>query len=141
MQVWRGFCGLAVIASLALPISEANAGARKYRTDDRLAATSLFVGLGTTAGFFALRGWKFNGKGPYHGVGRAQAFVMMTAACLAVSPIVGTVAVGRELTYREAYGLFADCVIPFVGSYLVDRAFDANPQGERAIKAQARARR
>jgi hypothetical protein len=56
--------------------------------------------------------------------------IVTTAGCLALSPIVGTVLTQRQLTYREAYGLFADCVIPFIGAWLVDKAFDAHPEWE-----------
>ncbi|HEY2533237.1 MAG TPA: hypothetical protein VGJ20_35780 [Xanthobacteraceae bacterium] len=39
-----------------------------------------------------------------------------------LDPIIGTLALQRALTPREAYTGIAGCVIPFVGSWLVDQA-------------------
>ncbi len=84
----------------------------------------------STAGYFALRDWRLNSHGRLHGLTSAGAMTVTTMGCLALSPIVGTVMVRRELTFREAYALTADCVIPFVGGWLVNRAFDAHPEWE-----------
>jgi hypothetical protein len=65
-----------------------------------------------------------------NGLTSAGAVVVTTAGCLALSPIVGTALTQRELTYREAYGLFADCIIPFIGAWLVEKAFEAHPEWE-----------
>ena len=39
--------------------------------------------------------------------------------------MVGTVVLNRPLTYREAHILIADCVIPFVGGWLVNEAYNS----------------
>jgi hypothetical protein len=46
----------------------------------------------------------------------------------------------RELTYREAYGLTADCIIPFIGSWLVDKTLDAHPEWDPDLAAARQAR-
>jgi hypothetical protein len=115
------------IAALVLICQSANATPRRHRSEPGLTAASVAVGVGSTAGFFALRDWKLRGSGRVNGFTATGAAVVTTMGCLALSPIVGTVLIGRELTYREAYGLTADCIIPFIGSWLVDKAFDAHP--------------
>ena len=120
-----------VCAVFAVSCQNGNAKTlRKHETDPRLSATSFGVGVAGTAGFFALRNWQLHNKGKLNGLGVNGAAVMTTAGCLALSPIVGTIVVQRELTFREAYGLVADCVVPFVGAWLVNKAFDAHPEWE-----------
>ncbi len=52
-----------------------------------------------------------------------------TAGCLALSPIVAGYLVNanehRELTSREVHVLLADCTIPLVGGWLMNRYFDS----------------
>jgi hypothetical protein len=121
-------------ALVALPLfcQSANAGSSTpHRTDPRITAASIGVGAATTAGFFALRDWRLNNSNRrLNGFTGTGAAVVTTMGCLALSPIVGTVMVGRELTFREAYALTADCVVPFVGAWLVNKAFDAHPEWE-----------
>ena len=116
---------------LSMSCQTGHAGpSRKHETDPRISAVSLGVGAAGTAGFFALRNWQLHNKGRLNGLGINGAAVVTTAGCLALSPIVGTIVVQRELTFREAYGLTLDCVVPFVGSWLVNKAFDAHPEWE-----------
>jgi len=128
----RMLSGLTVVgAALALFCQTADAGPlRKNQSDPRLSAASLGVGIASTVGFFALRNWQLHNHGRLNGLGMNGAAVVTTGACLALSPIVGTLMVQRELTFREAYALTADCVVPFVGGWLVNKAFDAHPECE-----------
>lgn len=120
-----------VVAALAVLCQSANAGARRQHTDDpRLRAASFGVGTASTVGYFALRDWHLNKHGRVNGLSTGGAVALTTMGCLALSPIVGTVMVQRELTFREAYALTADCVIPFIGAWLVNKAFDAHPEWE-----------
>jgi hypothetical protein len=129
MRQWYLAC--TVVAALTLLCQSANAGSRRQHTDDpRLKAVSFGVGTAITVGYFALRGWHLNKHGHVHGLSAGGAVALTTMGCLALSPIVGTVIVQRELTFREAYALTADCVIPFVGAWLVNKAFDAHPEWE-----------
>ena len=127
------------LVALAFLLQGANAASRH----PGVTATSIGVGAASTAGFFALQGWELNGSHRSGALGSTGAAVVTTAGCLALSPIVGTVLTQRPLTYREAYGLFADCVIPFIGAWLVDQAFDAHPEWEpdRAVARSERSGR
>ena len=49
---------------------------------------------------------------------------------MAVSPMVATMVVNRPLTMREAHVLVASCVLPIVGGWLVNEAYDAHPEWE-----------
>jgi hypothetical protein len=44
--------------------------------------------------------------------------------CAALSPIVATAVINRPLTYREAHIMIADCLIPIVGGWLVNEAYN-----------------
>jgi hypothetical protein len=116
-------------------------GAKAADRHPGITAASIGVGAASTAGFFALQGWTLKGHHRSGALGSTGAAVVTTAGCLAVSPMVATVLTQRQLTYREAYGLFADCMIPFIGAWLVDKAFDAHPEWEpdRAVARPARA--
>jgi hypothetical protein len=98
-----------------------------------------------TAAYFGLRDWSWrhpkNAK-----VSDGGATVITTFGCMALSPIVSTVVLQRELTMREAYAMTGDCIIPFVGGWLVNQAFDAHPEWEaktarKAVRKTARHRR
>jgi hypothetical protein len=131
MQRRVGF-SMAVVAALVLFCQSADAGARRHRHSDddmRLTAAGIGVGVGSTAAYFALRDWRSHPR-PFHGISQGGAFAISTLGCMGVSPIVATIVVQRELTMREAYAMTADCVIPFVGSWLMNKAFDAHPEWE-----------
>ena len=53
---------------------------------------------------------------------------MTTVGCMALSPMIASIVVyntqGRNLTHREAMGMGADCIVPFLGSLIVNAAFD-----------------
>ncbi|NWG23275.1 MAG: hypothetical protein HXY30_02470 [Pseudorhodoplanes sp.] len=56
----------------------------------------------------------------------SAAFALSTIGCAAVSPIIGTMAVDRPLTMREVYISTGNCVVPFVGGWLMNAWFDRN---------------
>lgn len=56
----------------------------------------------------------------------AAAFGVTTFGCMVLYPIIGTIAVHRELTPREAYSGILGCVIPFVGGWIVDQTLPHN---------------
>jgi hypothetical protein len=91
--------------------------------DPRLTASGIVVGAGATAGYFALR--RHHGyKVPFleHHVQPALAYGLTTFACMVVYPMVGTIAVNRPLTPREAYVGMGNCILPFIGGWIVDAA-------------------
>jgi hypothetical protein len=138
MKPWLGaVAGVAVV--LGALCQNADARPRNRKGDDtRLTATGFAVGAGMTAAYFALRNWRW--KEPRNAkVSNGGATVITTVGCMALSPIVGTIMVQRELTLREAYVMTADCVIPFVGGWLMNKAFDDHPEWE-SVAARPRRR-
>jgi len=127
MQKWCGFLAV-VAATMALLCHGAEAGGKRPGDGKKLFWSGVAAGAAGTATYFALRDWSLHPKNPALSDGGAM--VMGTMACAALSPIISTIAVKRELTLREAYAMSWDCVIPFVGSYLVNKAFDAHPEWE-----------
>ena len=60
-------------------------------------------------------------------------YVMAATFCGATNlwvqaAIKGPIRHQGELTFREAHKAVWNCFLPFVGGWMVDRAFDANPQ-------------
>jgi hypothetical protein len=94
------------------------------RVDPTLSAVSTGVGAGWTAGYFAINHWNWKWNAATAGISQAGAIVGTTMGCAATSPMVGTAVLNRPLTYREAHILIADCVIPFVGGWLVNEAYN-----------------
>jgi hypothetical protein len=97
----------------------------------KLAAVAIGVGAATTAGFFALNDWRWNGwDSTRHGVTRLGAYGLTTMGCAAVSPMVATVVLERPLTMREAHVLVASCVVPILGGLIVNAIWDQHPEWE-----------
>jgi putative flippase GtrA len=122
----------ALAAAFAFATQSAQAGG--YHHDKRkLAAVAIGVGAASTAGFFALNNWRWSGwntNGSAGGLTRLGAYGVTTMGCAAVSPMVATVVLQRQLTMREAHTLIGSCVVPIVGGLLVDAIWQANPQWE-----------
>jgi hypothetical protein len=119
----------AVIAASAFTCQGADAKEGKHHEDKRLAAVSIGVGAASTAAYFAINDWKWdwnNGSG----ISQWGAWGITTVGCAAVSPMVATVVLNRPLTMREGHVLFASCVLPIVGGWLVNEAYDAHPEWE-----------
>jgi len=120
----------AAAAALCLSSHAADAGPRK-QLDPRLTVTSIAVGAGATVAYFGIGGWHFNGEWNLsngNGVTKFGAWAATTIGCMAVSPMVGSVVVQRPLTLREAQVLTASCVIPIIGGWLVNEAWNAHPE-------------
>ncbi len=102
--------------------------------DPKLAASNFWVNAGATGAYFGLRsGWRgtqygwvgnrYVAKNP--GIHAATpAFIATSAACAAVSPIVGTMITQRELTQREVFVSTANCFIPVIGGWAMNYWFD-----------------
>jgi hypothetical protein len=113
----------AVIAAFAFTAQAANAGSRRH-IDKRLAAVSIGVGAASTAGFFALNDWHWKWDSARHGITSLGAWGATTIGCAALSPMVATVVLNRPLTYREAHILVGSCLIPVIGGWLVNEAYN-----------------
>jgi hypothetical protein len=102
----------AVLAAFVLTAPGANA--KHKHADKRLGYVSLGVGAAWTAGTLAAKNLSV---GAGIGVG--------TFGCAVTSPMVATAVLNRPLTYREAHVLIGSCIIPVVGGWLVNEAYDS----------------
>ena len=114
----------AVAAVFAFGLHSAQAGTTSPRDRTTLAVVGTGVGLGMTAGYFALNDWHWKWDSARHGVTALGATVLTTFGCAALSPIVATAVLNRPLTYREAHILIGGCVIPIIGGWLIDQAYE-----------------
>jgi hypothetical protein len=86
--------------------------------DPRLTGTGVALGIGSDVASYALV--------HKHGVpatriaSPAFAYGITAFGCAVVYPILGTLVLHRALTPREAYVGIAGCVVPIVGSWIVD---------------------
>jgi hypothetical protein len=129
----------AVIAAFTFTCQSANAGGRHHHVDKRITAVAIGVGAASTATFFALNDWHFSHwDSGRHGITKLGAWGLTTGGCIAASPIVATVVLNRPLTQREAHILAGSCVIPLVGGWLVNEAYNAHPEWELASARPAK---
>ena len=61
-------------------------------------------------------------------------YVMGSVACAAVSPMIGTVILGRELTFSEAYHTTLGCMLGPVGWLLADALFPPSGHGSKSTR-------
>lgn len=101
----------AAVAAFVFTAQAADARQRKA-IDPTIAATNFWVGTAWTGAAFAM-------AKPV-----APVIAGTTLGCMATSPMVATVALNRPLKYREAHILMGACLIPFVGAWLVNEAYD-----------------
>jgi len=104
--------------------ARAQEGFRLFRGDPELIIPSIGVGLATTGAYFAVR----NAGGGGHRITQLGAWGLTTVGCMALTPIVSGIVVQRELTRREAHVMIADCIVPFVGGWIMHAYFDAHPE-------------
>ena len=105
--------------------------------DPVLAGSNFVVGGAATATYFGIRqshhanrAWGGTGK-----ISPGGAYALTAVGCAAVSPIVGTVVTGRQLTQREVFVSTANCAVPIVGGWAMNYWFDYygwdRPKGKR----------
>lgn len=116
----------AVIAAFAFTCQGADAKGRHHHVGKRIAAVAIGVGAASTAAYFAINDWRWNGWNNSSGLTRWGAWGLTTVGCAAVSPIVATMVLDRPLSYREAHILVGSCVIPIVGGWLVNEAYNSH---------------
>jgi hypothetical protein len=111
-------------ALMMLLTSGAHAGDFQFiRGDKRLVAPTVGVGVGMTGAYFALRN-----RSAANRLSEGGAIGLTTVGCMALSPMVSAAVVQRELTRREVHVMMADCVVPFVGGWVMNAYFDAYPE-------------
>jgi len=113
----------AAIAAFAFVSQSADAKGRRH-IDKRLTAVSIGVGAASTATYFALNDWHWKWDSGRSGITSLGAWGATTIGCAALSPIVATAVLGRPLKYREAHILIGSCVVPIVGGWLVNEAYN-----------------
>ena len=87
--------------------------------DPRLTAAGIGIGIGTGVGGYFLT--QKHGNPGHARMTTLGAYGVTVGACMVATPFIYTVAVNRPLTYREVYMAMADCIVPFIGSYLVNQ--------------------
>ena len=113
----------AVIAAFAFTCQGADAKSRRH-IDKRLTAVSIGVGAASTATYFALNDWHWKWDSGRSGITSLGAWGITTMGCAALSPMVATAVLNRPLKFREAHILIGSCVVPFVGGWLVNEAYN-----------------
>ena len=119
--------GLALVFALGLLPQAARAQDNNWNAlwawitrgqDLRLFWGGAIVGAGTgVASYYAT---KKHGNPPHRFMSYGTAYAVTTYACAVVYPFVGTVMLNRPLTPREMYDGVGDCIVPFIGGYIVD---------------------
>ena len=124
-MVGKVACVVAAVAALSLSYGPANAGGRHHHKD-KVALTVAGIGAGAaaTATYFALNDWNWKWDSARHGITATGAYVGTTIGCAAVSPMIATALLDRPLKSREAHELLAGCVVPVIGPWLVEKAYD-----------------
>jgi hypothetical protein len=115
---------LAAVAAVALSCAPANAGGRDRNSKAVLTATEIGVGAASTALYFGINDWKWKWDSARAGITSAGAIAGTSIGCAALSPFVASAVLARPLKYREAHELIVGCVIPIIGSWLVEQAYD-----------------
>jgi len=122
--MYRKFLVLAAVcAAFVFGAQTADAGQRK-EINPKINATNFWVGSAWTAGYFAINHWDWKWNAAAAGITNAGALTLTTAGCVATSPMVASVLLNRPLTYREAHILIGSCVIPVIGGWLVNEAYN-----------------
>lgn len=88
--------------------------------DPRLEASNTVVGAAAGGASFAIS------EGTH--ISDGGAYALTSVACAAVSPIVGTVVVNRELSLREVWVSTSNCFLPIIGGWMANAYFDRHPE-------------
>lgn len=88
--------------------------------DPRLTAAG--IGLGIAGDVVSYELTSKHGFQHMHRLTSLAAYGATTVGCVVIYPFVGTIVLNRPLTPREAYTGIADCIVPFIGGWIVDAA-------------------
>jgi hypothetical protein len=140
MVMFRKTVLAALAAVFALGLHSAEAGTTSPRDRATLDVVGTGVGLGMTAAMFSMNNWSWKWDKARSGITPAGAIALTTVGCMALSPIVATAVLNRPLTYREAHILIVGCIIPVIGGWLIDQAYENHilwapdePQAQAAV--------
>ena len=119
----------AVIAAFSLTVQSADARGRRHVAKE-VKVAAIVTGAAATVTYFAINDWKWRWQNNSSGLTSLAAYGATTLGCAAVAPMVATVLVKRPLTMREGHVLVGSCVLPIVGGWLVNEAYNAHPEWE-----------
>lgn len=122
----------ALLAAFVFTTSTAEAGGRN-RISKEVKVAAIVTGAAATVTYFSLNAWNWRWDNP-HGMTSLAAYGVTTMGCIAVAPMVATVLAKRPMTMREGHILAGSCVVPIIGGYLVNAAYNNNPQWEAGDK-------
>ncbi|MFZ3350408.1 MAG: hypothetical protein WA268_06010 [Xanthobacteraceae bacterium] len=130
-MLWKMWRAVALILAIGLQSQAVRADENPLwrllfgHEDPRLTATGIGLGIATTGASYALT--HKHGVPAVRTTSAGVAFGVTTFGCMVLYPIIGTIAVHRELTPREAYSGIAGCIIPFIGGWIVDQTLPHDP--------------
>lgn len=141
MKKWISFAA-AMLAVTAFSVGTADAKHHKRKVGKGVITAGIVTGAAATASYFWINNWEWSWRGAsVNGISQGAAIATTTIGCMAVAPMLATLLENRPLTYREAHVLAGSCVIPIIGGYLVNAAYDANPQWAKYDRPAKRSRR
>jgi hypothetical protein len=122
---------VAVLGGVVAQSSKADAFVLTKRSPNVLAG-QLVVGLGMSAVYWTrICNHNFHHCANFTSAKALKWYGITTVGCMALSPILAGLLVSanerRELRSSEVLGMAADCVLPFIGGWIMQAAFDANP--------------
>lgn len=122
--MFRKFVVLAAAVAVFAVTAQAATAAQRKPVDPVIDATNFWVGAAWTAALFGINHWDTKWDAASAGISSTGAIIGTTIGCMATSPMVATVALNRPLKYREAHILMGSCLIPFVGGWVVNEAYN-----------------
>ncbi len=129
---------LAALAAFAFTCSTADAH-WKRKTDRRVKAVQIGAGVASTVAYGSIVGWSTTKYARSYQWGAAGA---VTLGCVMLAPAVAQILVPeRSLTYREVYGTVGGCIVPIIGTWLVNKAFDDHPEWDKIALEQKKMRK
>jgi hypothetical protein len=129
----RRVCAVAAAATVLFAACSAAEAGDKHIDKKKLVVVSAGVGAGMGTIYWSLGDWRWK----WHnvtGVTNAGAWAATTLGCIAVSPMVATVVLNRPLTMREGHIMAGSCLVPIIGGWLVEKAYEAHPEWDAAEK-------
>ena len=123
---------MAAFSGLVAQSGKANAFLLTNRSPNVLVG-QLIAGGGMTAVYFTqICHHNFHHCARFDSPKALKWYGITTVGCMALTPIVAGLLVSanerRELKSSEALGIAADCVLPIIGGWIMQAAFDAHPE-------------
>jgi hypothetical protein len=122
---------IAAFGGLVAQSGKANAFLLTNRSPNVLAGQIIAGGAMTAVYWTQICNHNFHHCARFTSAKALKWYGITTVGCMALSPIIGGLLVSynerRELRSNEVLGMAADCVLPFIGGWIMQAAFDANP--------------